>query len=153
MAVVAANAESLAGWIAVVSLANAHGLWAAPGMGDRVLSWEDGERHMTDLAHITQLLQEVAHREYYTLPALRDWLRRQRDERSGATERNRRLDSDAAAVIFAHPHPSGVAEPSHADEASVQADRAAQEAMRLQLQFTRVLAPIDGVAGVAQATA
>ncbi|MBS2080143.1 hypothetical protein, partial [Mycobacterium tuberculosis] len=39
-----------------------------------------------------------AHREHYGLPALRDWLRRQRDERGGAPERNRRLDSDAAAV-------------------------------------------------------
>jgi len=68
------------------------------GMGDRVLSWQGGERHMTDLAHIAQLLQDVAHRERYSLPALRDWLRRQHDERSGATERNRRLDSDAAAV-------------------------------------------------------
>ncbi len=68
------------------------------GMGDRVLSWQDGERHMTDLAHVTQLLQDVAHRERLGLPGLRDWLRKQRDERSGATERNRRLDSDAAAV-------------------------------------------------------
>lgn len=68
------------------------------GMRDRVLGWRGGERHMTDLAHVTQLLQEVAHREHYSLPALRDWLRRQRDERSGAPERNRRLDSDAAAV-------------------------------------------------------
>ena len=68
------------------------------GMGERVLSWQGGERHMTDLAHMTQLLQEVAHREHYTLPALRDWLRQQRDERSGAPERFRRLDSDAAAV-------------------------------------------------------
>ena len=68
------------------------------GMGDRVLSWQDGERHMTDLAHVTQLLQEVAHRERLGLPGLRDWLRKQRDERSGATERNRRLDSDATAV-------------------------------------------------------
>ncbi len=53
---------------------------------------------MTDLAHMTQLLQDVAHRERLGLPALRDWLRKQRDDRSGATERNRRLDSDAAAV-------------------------------------------------------
>ena len=45
------------------------------GMGDRVLSWQGGERHMTDLAHMTQLLQEAAHREHYNLPALRDWLR------------------------------------------------------------------------------
>ncbi|MEH3140645.1 MAG: exodeoxyribonuclease V subunit beta [Mycobacterium kyogaense] len=68
------------------------------GMGTRVLSWVDGERHMTDLAHLTQLLQETAHREHYSLPALRDWLRAQRDERGGAVERSRRLDSDAAAV-------------------------------------------------------
>lgn len=68
------------------------------GMGDRVLSAHGGERHMTDLAHLAQLLQEVAHRERYSLPALRDWLRRQREERGGAPERNRRLDSDAAAV-------------------------------------------------------
>ena len=68
------------------------------GVSDRVLSWQGGERHMTDLAHMTQLLQEAAHREHYNLPALRDWLRTQREERSGATERNRRLDSDTAAV-------------------------------------------------------
>jgi exodeoxyribonuclease V beta subunit len=68
------------------------------GMGDRVLSWQGGERLMTDLAHTTQLLQEAAHREHYTLPALRDWLRAQREERSGAAERSRRLDNDAAAV-------------------------------------------------------
>ena len=68
------------------------------GMSDRVLSWHGGERYMTDMAHLTQLLQEVAHREHFTLPALRDWLRRRRDERGHAVERYRRLDSDAEAV-------------------------------------------------------
>ncbi len=68
------------------------------GMGDRVLSWRGGERQMTDLAHMTQLLQEAAHREHFSLPALRDWLQEQREERSGATERARRLDHDVAAV-------------------------------------------------------
>ncbi|MFB1295622.1 exodeoxyribonuclease V subunit beta [Mycobacterium sp. pW049] len=72
------------------------------GMGARVLAWVDGERHMTDLAHLTQVLHDTAHREHFGLPALRDWLRTQRDEkggtRGGTTERNRRLDSDAAAV-------------------------------------------------------
>lgn len=68
------------------------------GMLKRVLSWRDGERHMTDLAHMTQLLQDVAHREHHSLPALRDWLRTERDDRGGTAERNRRLDSDAAAV-------------------------------------------------------
>lgn len=68
------------------------------GMGRRVLSWAGGERNMTDLAHVTQLLHDVAHREHFSLTALRNWLRTQRDERSGAAERNRRLDSDSAAV-------------------------------------------------------
>ncbi len=68
------------------------------GMSRRVLSWHNGERHMTDMTHLTQVLHDTAHREHYSLPALRDWLRTQREEPSGATERNRRLDSDAAAV-------------------------------------------------------
>ncbi|MGV1088544.1 MAG: exodeoxyribonuclease V subunit beta [Mycobacterium sp.] len=68
------------------------------GMADRTLSYRDGERYMTDMAHVTQLLQEAAHREHLTLPALRDWLRDRREERGGATEYNKRLDRDAAAV-------------------------------------------------------
>ena len=68
------------------------------GMADRALSARGGERYMTDMAHVTQLLQEAAHREHLGLAALRDWLRDRRAEKSGETERNRRLDSDAAAV-------------------------------------------------------
>lgn len=68
------------------------------GMGKRVLSWQGGERLMTDLAHMTQVLQDTAHREGFGLAALRDWLRTQRSEKGGESERNRRLDSDAASV-------------------------------------------------------
>ena len=68
------------------------------GMAARVLAWRGGERHLTDVEHLTQLLHEVAHREGLGLPALLQWLRTQREERAGAAERNRRLDSDAAAV-------------------------------------------------------
>jgi exodeoxyribonuclease V beta subunit len=68
------------------------------GMAQRVLAWRGGERHLTDVEHLTQLLHEVAHREGHGLPALLQWLRKQREERAGASERNRRLDSDAAAV-------------------------------------------------------
>ncbi|MUL44715.1 AAA family ATPase [Mycobacterium sp. CBMA293] len=73
---------------------------AAQGLGlsERVLGHRGGERRMTDLAHVGQLLHETAHRERYHLPALRDWLRRQLQDRGGPAERNRRLDSDAAAV-------------------------------------------------------
>jgi exodeoxyribonuclease V beta subunit len=68
------------------------------GMGQRVLGWSGGERDMTDLAHVGQLLHQCAHRQRLGLPALRDWLRRECAERSEAAERVRRLDSDAAAV-------------------------------------------------------
>ncbi|QUR66348.1 exodeoxyribonuclease V subunit beta [Mycobacterium spongiae] len=68
------------------------------GMGRRVLAERGGERTMTDVAHIAQLLHTITHRERLTLPALRDWLRRQCDDRGGAPERTRRIDSDAAAV-------------------------------------------------------
>ena len=70
------------------------------GMARRVLSWQGGERHMTDLAHLAQLLHDTAHREHYGLPALRDWLRSQCTDGAAGAEgvRNRRLDSDAAAV-------------------------------------------------------
>jgi len=68
------------------------------GMSRRVLEWQAGDRDMTDLAHITQLLQETAHREHYSLPALRDWLQRQCAEDSDIEARRRRLDSDAEAV-------------------------------------------------------
>jgi len=67
-------------------------------MGRRVLSWEGGERDMTDLAHIGQLLHETTHTEGYGLPALRDWLRRQCAQKSDDIERSRRLDSDTQAV-------------------------------------------------------
>lgn len=68
------------------------------GMGRRVLGWAGGERNMTDLAHVAELLHDLAHRERYSLTALRDWLRTQCETRNAAPERSRRLDSDAAAV-------------------------------------------------------
>jgi exodeoxyribonuclease V beta subunit len=68
------------------------------GMPARVLAWRAGERHMTDLAHLTELLHETAHREQFGLPALLDWLRAECASTGTTTERTRRLDSDAAAI-------------------------------------------------------
>lgn len=68
------------------------------GMSDRVLAVRGGERYLTDMAHLTQLLQDVAHRDRLTLPALRDWLRDRRADKGGEAEHTRRLDSDAQAV-------------------------------------------------------
>ena len=71
---------------------------AVGGLAPRVLGWRGGERDMTDLRHVAQVLHEVAHRERLGWSALLDWLRAQCAERGGSAERNRRLDSDAAAV-------------------------------------------------------
>jgi exodeoxyribonuclease V beta subunit len=68
------------------------------GMTERVLAWRGGERDMTDLAHLAELLHETAHREAFGLPALLDWLREECSGAGRTTERTRRLDSDAAAV-------------------------------------------------------
>lgn len=69
------------------------------GMGQRVLSRRGGERQLTDCAHVGQLLHETAHADRLGLPGLRDWLRKQCEDRtSRAPERSRRLDSDAGAV-------------------------------------------------------
>ncbi|MFI6832520.1 UvrD-helicase domain-containing protein [Kribbella sp. NPDC050241] len=68
------------------------------GMAQRVLAWRGGERDMTDLAHLAELLHETAHREGFGLPALLDWLREECSGKGRTTERTRRLDSDAAAV-------------------------------------------------------
>ena len=81
-----------AGVAAVLEAAN------LAGMSREVLSWAGGERDMTDMAHVTELLHETAQREHFSLGALRDWLRTQRDEGSRAKERSRRLDSEAKAV-------------------------------------------------------
>jgi exodeoxyribonuclease V beta subunit len=68
------------------------------GMAERVLARSGGERDMTDLAHLAQLLHETAHRKRFGLPALLDWLREECTGKGRTAERTRRLDSDAAAV-------------------------------------------------------
>ncbi|MEU6562381.1 UvrD-helicase domain-containing protein [Nocardia nova] len=74
----------------------------------RLLSVLGGERRLTDLRHIAQLLDEVASRESLGLTALTRWLAdRVRDPDSGAVSgRSRRLDRDAAAVQIATVHAS-----------------------------------------------
>ena len=68
------------------------------GMAERVLAVRGGERHLTDLEHLDAAAPRGRPPRRLGLPALLQWLRNQREERAGAAERNRRLDSDAAAV-------------------------------------------------------
>ncbi len=66
----------------------------------RVLREEDGERALTDLRHVAQLLHSAASAERMGTSALTVWLRERVDaaEREGDEERSRRLESDAEAV-------------------------------------------------------
>jgi exodeoxyribonuclease V beta subunit len=71
------------------------------GLPGRVLARADGERRMTDLRHVAQLLHGAASAEQLGTAALVSWLRRriaEADRDTADEERSRRLESDAAAV-------------------------------------------------------
>ncbi len=67
---------------------------------ERVLRVVDGERELTDLRHIGQLLHRAATDDHLGVAALTAWLRRRIAEAGTESdeERSRRLESDAAAV-------------------------------------------------------
>ncbi len=68
---------------------------------ERILARVDGERRMTDLRHVGQLLHGAASGERLGTTALTAWLRRRIAEAAADTgdeERSRRLESDAEAV-------------------------------------------------------
>jgi exodeoxyribonuclease V beta subunit len=66
----------------------------------RVLGMLEGERQLTDLRHLAQLLHRAATAERLGPTALRGWLAQQiaATEEEGEEERTRRLESDAQAV-------------------------------------------------------
>ena len=66
----------------------------------RMLSWTGGERELTDLRHVGELLHGASVSGQLGLSALRVWLRRRIDEPDDARQedRSRRLESDADAV-------------------------------------------------------
>ena len=70
----------------------------AAGLAARVLVQPDGERLLTDLEHLGQMLHEAARRNRLGLPALLEWFRSERRDALASTERTRRLDTDATAV-------------------------------------------------------
>ena len=82
------------------------------GLPARVLGEHGGERRLTDLRHIGEVLHEVTLAQFVTqhhgLVSLLTWLREQVAEgRAGrGLERTRRLDSDAAAVQLVTIHAS-----------------------------------------------
>ena len=71
------------------------------GLPARMLAMVDGERRMTDLRHVGELLHAAATTEQMGATALTGWLRQRVLEAASDTsdeERSRRLDSDAEAV-------------------------------------------------------
>jgi exodeoxyribonuclease V beta subunit len=71
------------------------------GLPERLLRTQDGERRLTDLRHVAQLLHEAATAEHAGVTAHTGWLRRQIADAGDDTsdeERSRRLESDAEAV-------------------------------------------------------
>ena len=71
------------------------------GLPGRVLAAADGERRLTDLRHVGQLLHAAATEEQMGIAALTSWLRRRiatAEEETSDEERSRRLESDAEAV-------------------------------------------------------
>jgi exodeoxyribonuclease V beta subunit len=70
-------------------------------LSGRVLAAGDGERRLTDLRHLAQLLHRAASTERLGVTALRGWLAErvaEADRDEGELERARRLESDAEAV-------------------------------------------------------
>ncbi|MFI5622542.1 UvrD-helicase domain-containing protein [Nocardioides sp. NPDC051685] len=101
-------ADTLRGWALLLRGRGVAALIEAAeerGLTARVLRRTDGERLLTDVRHLGQLLHDISVRDSLGLPALLAWFRDER-RRSAAAERPRRLDSDAAAVQIVTVHGS-----------------------------------------------
>ena len=104
----ARDADTLRGWALLLRHRGVAALLEAAeerGLSARVLARAEGERLLTDVRHLGQLLHEVSVTESLGLTALLAWFRDER-RRTGTAERPRRLDSDAAAVQIVTVHGS-----------------------------------------------
>ncbi len=104
----ARDADTLRGWALLLRHRGVAALLEAAeerGLSGRVLAQAEGERLLTDVRHLGQLLHEVSVTESLGLTALLAWFRDER-RRTGTAERPRRLDSDAAAVQIVTVHGS-----------------------------------------------
>ena len=81
---------------------------AVAGLPARVLATVGGERELTDIRHVAELLHETSDRGRVGLTGLIEWLRTQMAKGAvqSAGERTRRLDSDATAVQLVTVHGS-----------------------------------------------
>ena len=101
-------ADTLRGWALLLRGRGVAALLEAAeerGLTARVLGWVDGERLLTDIRHLGQLLHDTALRERLGLTALLSWFRAER-RRFASGDRPRRLDSDDASVQIVTIHAS-----------------------------------------------
>ena len=73
---------------------------------ERLLAQPDGERLLTDLRHVAEVLHEAALDAGLGLTALASWLHRRREDQGDTVERSRRLETDADAVQILTSHMS-----------------------------------------------
>lgn len=79
---------------------------AGLGLQERLLAQPQGERLLTDLRHVAEVLHEAALDADLGLTALASWLHRRREEQGDSVERSRRLETDADAVQVLTSHMS-----------------------------------------------
>lgn len=96
-------ADLLRGWSHVLAGQGVAALLqaaAAAGLHERLAGRLDGERALTDVRHVGEVLHAAARDAGLGAAALTEWLRARIDEAAGdyAEERSRRLETDAAAV-------------------------------------------------------
>ncbi|WP_432508986.1 UvrD-helicase domain-containing protein [Kineococcus auxinigenes] len=107
-----AAAVRLRAWTAVLAERGVAGLFAAVAeehdLPARLLATTGGERHLTDLRHVCEVLHAEAAAHERGPAGLLSWLRARVDgaERDVDAERSRRLDTDRAAVQVATVHTS-----------------------------------------------
>ncbi|MBO3094016.1 UvrD-helicase domain-containing protein [Cellulomonas dongxiuzhuiae] len=96
-------ADLLRGWSHVLAGQGVAALLqatAAAGLHERLAARVDGERTLTDVRHVGEVLHAAARDGGLGAAALTEWLRARIDQAAGdyAEERSRRLETDAAAV-------------------------------------------------------
>ncbi|MET3962071.1 exodeoxyribonuclease V beta subunit [Marmoricola sp. OAE513] len=102
-------AERVRSWLELLrsrGVAAVSGAAHAAGMAPRVLATEGGERLLTDLNHVGQLLHAASQEQGLGVTGLLGWLRDAIAEGNRNDARRRRLDVDAKAVQFVTIHGS-----------------------------------------------
>ncbi len=97
-------------WIRVLGDRGVAALFEAVSSGlqlqERLLAQPGGERLLTDLRHVAEVLHEAALADDLGLTALASWLHRRRTAQGDGVERSRRLETDADAVQVLTSHMS-----------------------------------------------